>query len=213
MEIRRRMLLQGALPPKYQRVEYLQTDAYRSYFDTGVAGNDNTLQFDIVYTVDNGGSYGAVVSSYDNVRSHNAWCLRDYNNSRTQDYMLNCNNLDAGGHAYTVFKPDTIVGKIIHARMEYGSIVFIVDGVVYSQTIPEMAADTSTENIFVGNYPVPVSYGSSHSFYSLKITKDSKLIRNYIPCYRKSDNKAGFYDLVNHTFNPSIGASDFIIPS
>lgn len=33
---------------------------------------------------------------------------------------------------------------------------------------------------------------------------------NFVPCYRKSDNKAGFYELVNRDFYPSEGASDYI---
>lgn len=35
-------------------------------------------------------------------------------------------------------------------------------------------------------------------------------VAKFIPCYRKSDNKAGLYDLIGNTFYASNGAMDFI---
>ena len=49
----------------------------------------------------------------------------------------------------------------------------------------------------------PEVYGKSRFFlcnsiiYSLKIYDGSTLIKDYVPCYRISDNLAGFYDLLN----------------
>ena len=211
MEIRRRMMQEDVLPPKYQRVEYI-TGSLRSYFDTGVAGNDNTLKIDLIYKAENMSAYAPIVGNYDGNRNKNCWCLRQNDNVKQISFLSNSSSF-ATNIGIMQFDVDTLLGKKVQAHFEYGELVCIVNGIEYSHTIREYSATTSEANIFVGNYPATVSYGTSHSFYSLRITKQGKLIRNYIPCYRKSDNKAGMYDLVNHTFNPSTGAADFIIPS
>ena len=47
--------------------------------------------------------------------------------------------------------------------------------------------------------------------YGCKIYDNEQLIRNYIPCYRKSDDIAGLYDLVNGVFYTNAGAGEFSI--
>ena len=47
--------------------------------------------------------------------------------------------------------------------------------------------------------------------YSFKIKDGNSLVRNFIPCYRKSDNVAGMYDLVTNTFYTNAGTGDFIV--
>lgn len=47
--------------------------------------------------------------------------------------------------------------------------------------------------------------------YRFKIWDDGTLVRDFIPVYRKSDNKPGLYDLVNGVFysNEATSGSDF----
>ena len=45
--------------------------------------------------------------------------------------------------------------------------------------------------------------------YSCKIYESNTLIRNLIPCYRKSDNVAGMYDALNKKFYENQGAGVF----
>lgn len=51
---------------------------------------------------------------------------------------------------------------------------------------------------------------SSMRLYSFKIYDGETLIRNYIPCYRKSDNEVGLYDVVNGVFYTNQGSGSFI---
>ena len=51
---------------------------------------------------------------------------------------------------------------------------------------------------------------SSMQLYELKMWKDDVLVRNFIPCYRKSDNVIGLYDLVNNVFYLNQGTGTFI---
>lgn len=46
--------------------------------------------------------------------------------------------------------------------------------------------------------------------YSWKFYQDNVLIRDFIPCYRKSDNEIGLYDLVTETFYTNKGTGTFL---
>lgn len=46
-------------------------------------------------------------------------------------------------------------------------------------------------------------------FYYYKLYENATLIRNYIPCYRKSDSVIGLYDLVNNQFYTNAGSGSF----
>ena len=50
-------------------------------------------------------------------------------------------------------------------------------------------------------------YGKVKSF---KITTDGDVVRNFIPCYRKSDNVIGFYDVIGNKFYTNKGTSNFL---
>ena len=43
------------------------------------------------------------------------------------------------------------------------------------------------------------------------ISNNGIIKRDFIPCYRKSDNVAGLYDLVNNTFYTNQGTGNFIV--
>lgn len=47
--------------------------------------------------------------------------------------------------------------------------------------------------------------------YYFKIWDEGQLVRDLVPCYRKSDNVAGLYDLVNNTFYTNQGTGNFIV--
>lgn len=54
------------------------------------------------------------------------------------------------------------------------------------------------------------SSGALRLYYA-KIWNDNILVRDFIPCYRKSDNAAGLYDLVNGEFYTNKGTGEFIL--
>lgn len=45
--------------------------------------------------------------------------------------------------------------------------------------------------------------------YYCKIYDNGTLVRSFIPCYRKSDNEIGLYDIVNHVFYTNAGTGTF----
>lgn len=56
--------------------------------------------------------------------------------------------------------------------------------------------------------------GSGHAgmfkyYGDIKLKKDGTLIHDYVPCYRKSDDKVGFYDIIAEEFKTQSGSYAF----
>ena len=63
---------------------------------------------------------------------------------------------------------------------------------------------------YVFNSHSEPSLMSSMRLYKLKMWTDDILVRDFIPCYRKSDNVVGMYDLVNGKFYTNEGTGEFV---
>lgn len=51
----------------------------------------------------------------------------------------------------------------------------------------------------------------AYKLFNLKIYNNNTVVRDYIPCYRKADNEAGLFDLVNNVFYTNAGTGTFLI--
>ena len=63
--------------------------------------------------------------------------------------------------------------------------------------------------IFGVNANGSVSSSPSMKLYSFLLYDNEKLIREFIPCYRKSDSVIGLYDIVNNVFYTNSGTGTF----
>lgn len=48
-------------------------------------------------------------------------------------------------------------------------------------------------------------------YYARFYNENNVMVRNFIPCYRKSDNEAGMYDTINNVFYTNEGTGDFVV--
>lgn len=215
MEVRRNLLkASDVLPPMYKRCDYLQTTGYNSRIDTGVPGNDETLVFDLDYATITRQAYASAFGNYVNEQTR---CWRLINPSGTGDarnYLATAYNRRAGSSTSVNVVPEneSMVGKRVNFVISNGRIT-ITYGTYTNTSTPADSGDTaiSDRNIAIGSTQPGGTGGSIVGrFWHFKIWSHGVLVRNYIPCIRIRDNKAGFYDTVNHTFNPSIGTVDFI---
>lgn len=77
--------------------------------------------------------------------------------------------------------------------------------------------ETITQNLttlsdkFISIYTTSSSYTSSYKLWRYKMYDNGAIVRDYIPCYRVSDNKTGLYDIVNDTFYPNEGTGEFTV--
>lgn len=207
-------------PSLYQRVEYLECVGRNARINTGVAGNDNTLEFDFTYMPMVQRNYGG---NFGNYMNENTTCWRFIQgvSSGPRVYIFTPYNRRTGNSpSMTAVAVNTgsIINIKTHVHLSYGFMeVTSEDGYINWNT-PESdgTEDASPNNIAIGSVSSSVTstYTDPARFYgAFKIWRQGQLIRNYIPCYRKSDHKSGFYDTVNDTFNPSIGTADFVLPS
>ena len=207
MAARRRILMDTGefIPPGYQQYDYLKTNQYKSYIDTGVPG-DNTLQLDFTFSPLYSSSWAPIFGNYDGNRNNLFWGMRQTDSNKYLQLFAGCASI---ANQQSVHFDESVIGRKIEVSLGYASAKFTIDGTEYSPSLTEYSGTASNLNIFIGNFATTQAYGTTNAFYKIRITKNGKAIRNYIPVVRKSDSRAGFYDTVNCTFNPSIGASDF----
>lgn len=85
-----------------------------------------------------------------------------------------------------------------------------VDGVFADDFEKENCPD-AMGNIFLfcGARWNSIMVGVKERMYSCKFYFDGELIRDFVPCYRRSDSEIGLYDLVNNTFYTNAGSGTF----
>lgn len=82
-----------------------------------------------------------------------------------------------------------------------------------TRTITSKSGNQSTSMILFGfsnygNTPVPIS-AYNMKVYRLRLYENDVLVREYVPCYRVSDNTIGLYELVNNVFYTNNGTGTF----
>ena len=80
--------------------------------------------------------------------------------------------------------------------------------------IENQYAENNTANTLYRQNLLLFNYRESYTFigkcYSMKFYDDDILMRDFIPCYRKSDNVVGMYDLVEDKFHTNQGTGEFL---
>ena len=186
----------------YQRVEYIKSTGTQ-YIDTGVIPDSNTgfyLDFTLLDSVDNNGKR-LLGTSYRNIGDWGG-------------VMISSWNWSAGGQMnYMQRSRSYNPGLVTNTRMQ----ISLINRHYQSSTGTNIEFQTgSLRDIYGSIYLLNVntdmfnSNGSSAIIYSAKIYDGNNEIRNYIPCYRKADNKPGLYDLVNGEFYTNQGTGEFL---
>ena len=187
----------ATLPTGYTEVEHV-TSSGGAYFDSGLYATAETkIEAKFSYTKEGAYLYGA--SSSGNTKTLSA-CLKG---SATANWRL----------INAVAAVQLSTGDV-HTTVHDASGVSVDGVLVANDKTP--AADTNTTGTFlIGNLRGNSggASGSSYQFegdiYSIKIYEGGVLVRNYVPCYRNSDNTVGLYDTVGGTFHASEGSGEF----
>ena len=186
---------------KFQQVEYVESTGTQ-YINTGIKLNNNTrvvIDFAISSSsTEDGALFGSRSS-----------------NGSTDTYIIWANNKDGFSNAtfvFSAFQNNQSLTANTRYSLDVSASGMFIDGT--------MRGDTPTQATFSGSYPaILFGMGSGGAFdsrgfkgkvYSAKIYQQDELVRDYVPCYRKSDNISGLFDKVTGVFYANAGTGTFV---
>lgn len=202
----------GGLPSEYQQVKYISAASGNgAYIDLGIQyAHGCTFEIGWVYTGDSLYLFGATDAT------GNYRCMLSGHYGGT-----------AGGYYYGSFNNtfiniqyppnDTTIGKVINHKVIYkvgGNTTSVEDLDTGDKLITHLQDYTISNNLYLlgqnyhGNYR---GNGLKQITYFKYWDNDDNLLRDMIPCYRKSDNAIGMYDTVSKTFFTNAGTGVFTV--
>lgn len=190
---------QIGLPVEYQQVEYIESTGTQ-YIDTGIKTNTTTSRYETKISP-------SLVSG--------AMCIfGTRNSSSTNQSSMNVFVIDG------TFRLDWLYGamgnsvKNISSNTEYT--ISITRGLATINNVNYVSGENtsidSSYTFYVGNLNNAgsvYSKGFSGKIYYSKLYNNNILVFDGVPCYRKSDNEIGMYDLVSNTFFTNAGKGTF----
>lgn len=187
---------QVSLPAEYQEVEYIEPVG-NAYIDPNVTITTD-IGFKLTMNIPTTSVHGTIIGQY--LPGNYNFFLYSYDDGRTILFST------YQGPTYSVNFPR-------NTKATYS----FINGVSYSYydgstfTVPSYATHEAGQ-------PLYIFTGRSNNFFSsFQLYKDSQIyigstaIRNFVPCYRKSDNEPGLYDTINNTFYSNAGSGYFNI--
>ena len=194
---------QITLPSEYQEVRYIQSTGTQ-YINTGYVIKSNNLKFDLdaAWT---GSASGTFASYFGFMKSSSATNPRIGLHNYSGTFMYGCN---------ATINTDT-VDKKDHAFVLSGngsSQSLSIDGEIVntSSTAYDLSSNTLSLFLFARNLAGASNNLVPAKIYRFKLTVDGRVQRYMFPCYRKSDNVIGMYDIIGNTFYPNSGSGNFL---
>ena len=201
------------VPPNYREVEWIGAENASPYIRTGILSCVN-LKANIVFykDCDEAFLFGA----------RNSIGNRQYNvnimSGAPHTFRVDLGTGNGGDVKLNV--PDTGGAGKFEIQIDLpNAIVTYADGSTYTVT-------TSSTNVYAGEYgdvllfavrtANNINNGVNNGvlrIYSAKFWEFDKLVRDFVPCIRKSDNVAGMYDRVTKQFFTSANSDTFTIPT
>ena len=198
------------LPSEYKEVEFLQVDGSQ-YIITDYYPTRNTNIISRYYS-SSGSMYVYGVRNSGDTASFSFLKASTLANCRIGSATVQYSEI--------VNYADSSLKSVLHTTGSYPIHLKIVD--VFSSTIkvdkygevvPEEFTSALPLYIFNCNQEgTATSSGFIGNLYRLTIKENDVIVRDYIPCYRKSDSKPGLYDIVNKQFYTNAGSGEFSFP-
>ena len=188
------------LPEEYTEVEYIESRD-GSAINSGYAPTSEKLKIETKFNITATNTYGTWVigsSSYNDGKFGIQWWSKNF-------YV----GLSRNVSVYSGFRSNTDYEVSIEANngiltLNYNENDYSVDytGSLYKDSNIGIFRCWQQDHWHAG-------YVSSQRIYYLKIYDNDILVRDFVPCYRNSDNEAGLYDLVNNVFYANDATGSF----
>ena len=192
------------LPEEYQQVEYIESTGTQ-YIDTGFVISSNVLKIETDFMITNWetskGLYGSQTASDSN------WSFNPYVNSSLSKNYWNY-HIGTTGSAFSIYIEDNEWHNSVVSANNGTYEISLNNELQKSGSYSGTIVNGSNFSIFtINNMASRVSKAKIKTF---KIIQDNNVVRNYIPCYRKSDGVIGLYDLVEDKFYTNSGTGTFV---
>lgn len=198
------------IPSEYEEVEYIESTGTQ-YINTNIIPTNTTgVEAKISICANNNKDNIIMGCRATGSGDNRYWIDVDWTGSGVIIFGFNSNT--PANDRYVLKNSD--VGKPFIISMNYmNDRAGKVNGETYDTSLSSktLASITHPMYIFAGNRSGDTAYQYAGKLYNLKITNGTNVIKNFIPCYRKSDNVAGLYDLVNDVFYTNQGTGNFIV--
>ena len=181
------------LPIEYQEVEYVKVANSGPYIDTGVKSS-STAYYEITAKyddtpLDNYGIFGTMHGG--------AYVVNTYGGT---------SYFQAGGDKWNLASDEILIK---HNYKADNNGIFL-DGTRVGGVNWSLARDNYNYHLFAFIYLDGTVYKTANArIYSCKIWTGGFVVRKLIPCYRKSDDVIGFYDICNDEFLINNGTGTF----
>ena len=192
----------GRLPSGYQEVEWIESTG-QQYIDTGfILYKSNGFLIDFVPEND--------VTTTNAPNYINAGGAGGTSNTRLG---INCyKRTDNGELQFFSWYVDPKITKNQRASLAViNRIIYYPDGTTREMNITETNPTSSSMILFAAyNQDLTQIYRfSKMKLYNLKLYNSTDVVRDYIPCYRKSDGEIGLYELIEGRFLTNQGTGTF----
>ena len=189
------------IPSEYEEVEYIESTGTQ-YINTGINTNTTTSRYE---TKINPSSVSGTMGIFGT--------RNDYTSANQSS--MNAFIIDG------TFRLDWLSGTFsssarISTNTEYE--ISITRGLATINNVNYTSGNTTSIDslypFYVGtfnNAGSVYSNGFSGKIYYSKLYNNNILVFDGVPCYRKSDNEIGMYDLVSNTFFTNAGTGNFIV--
>ena len=205
MSSRRQMLeflSLSRLPSAFQEVEYIGSTG-EQYIDTNLVA-ETTMEFELKMWQSTDAK-SKIFGSRLSAASQSFALYFNGSNQLTFNFYGNTGALSRDFDTQYLI----LSGKINNSNFEC-----FINGTIY-YTLP-ITSPLYNGNMYLMSYsgngnPVLPNTTGQFRLYYCQIYNNSVLVRNFVPCYRKADNVAGLYDLVNGVFYTNAGSGTFIV--
>jgi hypothetical protein len=203
------------LPNDYQEVEYIESTGTQYILTNNVyPQNGDKLEIEAYLRY----------SSFSDLNNRTYFGIWD-NNGATIGFQFGVANASDTSPIFNGYYADnwssiTFIGASLNTgwhKIELTNTAIKIDNSSYPISTPS-SFTFSSDALALGGFPIIGCAYLSWSgldkkkciYKSIKWYRNSSLIYDFIPCYRKSDNVVGLYDLVNNQFYMNAGTGAFV---
>lgn len=201
------------LPKEYQEVEYIESTGTQ-YIDTGVKSTNRTnIKLDIEFISGESSRYipllahrrQVIDTEYENM--FGIWV-----NQTSKKIAIIYGTTDTGEIAETNGNGRHIYYNESNKFYLDNTLIYTFDESSFESSINLYVFAINENKVSGSQYVNNVETRNNNlRLYEFIIYEQDTQIRNFVPCYRKSDNEVGLYDLVNDVFYENSGTGIFLM--